>query len=144
MLSEEKIKHNVEVARLCYEISKEKYGCTEKFARAMWVIGYNHDIGYEFMDKTEKPSIHPDISDDILFTAFHGSNYAIKWHGKKIAQDDLSLRILNEADLKVNSKGKRVSVKDRLKDIENRYGKNSSQYLQALWLAEELNLINID
>ena len=144
MLSEEKIKHNVEVARLCYEISKEKYGCTEKFARAMWVIGYNHDIGYEFMDKTEKLSIHPDISDDILFTAFHGSNYAIKWHGKKIAQDDLSLRILNEADLKVNSKGKRVSVKDRLKDIENRYGKNSSQYLQALWLAEELNLINID
>ena len=144
MLSEEKIKHNVEVARLCYEISKEKYGCTEKFARAMWVIGYNHDIGYEFMDKNEKSSLHPDISDDILFSAFHGNNYAIKWHGKKIAQDDLSLRILNEADLKVNSKGKRVSVKDRLKDIENRYGKNSSQYLQALWLAEELNLINID
>ena len=144
MLNEEKIKHNVEVARLCYEISKEKYGCTEKFARAMWVIGYNHDIGYEFMNKNEKSSMHPDISDDILFTAFHGDNYAIKWHGKKIAQDDLSLRILNEADLKVNSKGKRVSVKDRLKDIENRYGKSSSQYLQALWLAEELNLINID
>ena len=145
MLTLDKMKHNLEVARLCYTLAKYKYNCSERFCRAMWTVGYTHDIGYEFLEKNiDNPRLHSDISDDMLFSAFHGDSYAIKWHGKKINQDDLSLRILNEADLQVDSKGNVVTVHVRLEDIKNRYGINSIQYEQSLWLAQELGLIEVD
>lgn len=143
MLTPNKINHNIEVARLCYKIAKEKYSCSERFARAMWTIGYNHDIGYEFLKQgIDSPKLHPDIGDEMLFSAFNGDCYAIKYHGKKVNQDNLALRILNEADLQIDPKGNHISVYDRLKDIRTRYGENSSQYDQAYWLAEELELID--
>ena len=127
MLTQNKINHNIEVARLCYQLAKEKYGCSERFARSMWTIGYNHDIGYEFLQQgIDSPKIHPEIS------------------GKKVPQEDLALRILNESDLQVDPKGKRVSVDERLSDIKKRYGADSSQYGQAKWLAIELELIDKD
>ena len=141
MLTEQKIKHNVTVARLCYKIAKEKYKTNENFARAMWTIGYNHDIGYEFIEDSSNISAHSDISDELIFSAFKGDSYAIKWHGKKISQSNVSLRILNEADLQVDSKGNIISVKERLEDIRLRYGNESKQYDQAKWLAIELGLI---
>lgn len=145
MLTQNKINHNIEVARLCYQLAKEKYGCSERFARSMWTIGYNHDIGYEFLQQgIDSPKIHPEISDEMIFSAFGGDSYAIKYHGKKVPQEDLALRILNESDLQVDPKGKRVSVDERLSDIKKRYGADSSQYGQAKWLAIELELVDKD
>ena len=144
MLSKDKINHNVAVARLCYSIAKDKYNCSEKYCRAMWTIGYNHDIGYEFLERgIDNPRLHPDLSDEMIFSAFNGDSFAVKWHGKKLVQEELSLRILNEADLQVDSKGNLVTVYQRLEDIKKRYGEKSTQYDQAYWLAQELGLIEV-
>lgn len=140
MLSENKIKHILKVAELCYTIAKEKYNMPEEKARAMWVIGYNHDIGYNFMEPEDNPKIHPELGADAIKEAFNFDCEAIRLHGKCVSQNDISLRILNEADLRVDSHGNEVSVEERLADICKRYGKDSSQYGQSVWLAKELNI----
>ena len=141
MLSENKVRHILKVAELCYFIALEKYNLTEEKARAMWVIGYNHDIGYNFMSSEDSPKKHPEIGSNAIKEAFNFDCEAIRLHGKCVSQSNLSLRILNEADLRVDSHGNEVSVEERLADICKRYGKDSSQYGQAMWLAKELELI---
>ena len=145
MLSNEKIKHCVEVARLCYELAKNKYELSERACRVMWFMGYNHDIGYEFMDEDSSSSEHPRIAHDILVDAFGADvQGTILLHGKVASQDNIALRILNEADLQVDRFGNRISVEKRLEDIELRYGVDSRQYQQSLYLAKELGLVGED
>lgn len=142
MISEHKMKHILKVAELCYTIAKEKYNMPEEKARAMWVIGYNHDIGYNFMEPEDNPKIHPELGADAIKEAFHFDSDAIRCHGKCVNQNILTLRILNEADLKVDSHGNKVPVKERIEDIGRRYGKDSSQYEKAVWLAKELDIVD--
>ena len=142
MITESKFQHIIGVARLCYKLAKEKYHANEEFARSMWAIGFNHDIGYEFINDGDSTKEHPIIADNIIQHAFYGNCHAIEYHGKRVAQDDLQLRILNEADLQIDATGKLVTVEERLEDIRNRYGDNSDQYEQAYCLALELGLID--
>ena len=139
----DKAKHCLNVARKCYEIAKEKYGQDEDFARKMWLIGYCHDIGYEFTDK-ENPHDHALIANQMIVSAFNVSCSAILNHGKRIPQNSLELKILNEADLLVDRKGNISSVESRLSDIAMRYSFESPEYTNAHWLAKELELISTE
>lgn len=49
-------------------------------------------------------------------------------------------RILNTADMTFDHMGNRVSVKERLESIETRYGKESAQYQNAIFLAKKIGL----
>ena len=138
--NDDKLKHSLNVARKCYEIAKNKYQKDEDFARKMWLIGYCHDIGYEFATN-ENPHEHPWIGSDIIRMAFGSSCKPIMEHGKRVPQTMDELRILNEADLRVDRKGNIVSVENRLSDIAIKHGYSSPQYVNAHWLAKELGLI---
>ena len=137
-MTDERMAHSVSVARLAYTIAKEKYGKSEDFARKMWVTGYCHDMGYEF---AEDPKDHPLVSDEGIFLAFGGDSKAIRLHGQPVPQDFDELRILNEADLRVDGKGKVVSVEERLFDSAQRHGATSEPYRNSLWVAQELGLV---
>ena len=68
---------------------------------------------------------------------------AILYHGKpNLSSNNVFLDILNEADLRVNSKGQRVTVKERLDDIANRYGVTSQTYVDVTKLATSMGLIS--
>lgn len=143
---QQKAQHMLEVANLCYEIARDKYGQDEDFCQAMWVVGWNHDIGYAFLNDKDVDE-HPVLSADILNKTFKGSRgttqslRAILYHGKDIDEDFLSLKILNEADLRVSPSGKRVSVEERLIDIGQRYGIRSKQFERCESIAKKLNLL---
>ena len=51
------------------------------------------------------------------------------------------LDLLNKSDICVDSLGNIVTAEERLNDIGERYGYDSSQYKDALILAEKLKLI---
>ena len=138
-ITENKLNHMLGVARKCYKLALER-GYSEDEARKLFLIGYLHDIGYEFTDNSEE---HAEISYNIIKNTFGKSVIAIKEHGNPdIGLNNDYLNILNIADLTVNSFGKECSVYNRLSDIEIKYGKDSNQYTNAVKLAKKLELID--
>ena len=62
-ISEHRLDHTIAVARKCYDLAKNEYDMSEMDARKMFLMGFLHDMGYEFSENTEE---HPGIVSDIL------------------------------------------------------------------------------
>ena len=149
-ISEDRLHHILGVARESYQIAKDK-GYDEVFCKKMFMIGWNHDVGYEFAkEQTE----HPQISSEMVHSLVcinkiydtpisTKTNHAINYHGcypDKSIKDNKEWIILNIADLTIDSKGNKVDIMQRLEDIKNRYGSN--QYLTACDIAVQVGLID--
>ena len=129
--------HMNEVAELCYELAKNKYSLSEEDSQRAFFMGYIQDIGYRFCDNKNE---HPEIG----FRMMHSDEIAqaVLYHGKpNLSNNNVFLDILNEADLRVNSKGQRVTVKERLDDIASRYDVTSPTYMDIANLAVSMGLI---
>lgn len=139
MITENKIKHSLEVARLCAELASEE--CKdESYIQACFVMGLLHDIGYEdgLVKGHSKRSANYIDSLELFLCDIKD---AIATHGQEILLANSFSEILNKADLQVNSKGERVCVFSRLADIKERYGVDSEEYKRAGILAERLGLV---
>lgn len=133
MISENKIKHILSVARRCKELAEEQ-GLSEEEQDACFAMGFLHDIGYEELKASEDISEHGNISCRMIANFFrHGelALAAIRMHGKKTANLSKYDIILNTADLTVDYKGDYVSVQQRLNDIQCRHGSDSTHYAHA-------------
>ena len=129
-ISEDRLHHILGVARKAYKIAKEE-GFDEDFARKMFMIGWLHDIGYEF---SKEPDNHAEESANLLLGILDAIYIkedvvrAILEHGHIKRRKTDEWRILNMADMQVNSKGEEVTFDERLKDIKERYGEDSEPY----------------
>lgn len=132
-ITEDRMKHILGVSRLCYSISKNK-GLSEEECIKMFLIGYLHDVGYEFSTKSEE---HGKIGYEMLKTIGVDLKEVLN-HGDPNIKQNKYLEILNIADQHINSRGEYVNCCDRLTDIKNRYGRNSSQYINFFLLNEKL------
>lgn len=143
-ISNDRLSHILSVARKCYEIAK-KEGFEEDFCRKMWLIGWLHDIGYEFTTDKRK---HPDISVELMQNLCVNINgvdiNAIKYHGRNPEKITDEWRILNTADMLIDSKGIEVGIMARLEDIEYRFGRYSDIYLTACDVAYLCGLTEIN
>lgn len=146
-ISEDRLHHMLGVARKAYKIALDR-GHDKTFASKMFVIGWNHDIGYEFSKYKEE---HPMVSSAMLANTFYdegqdmgknGGNAidAILSHGLYTDEITEEWIILNQADMQVDSKGNEVSVSERLNDIKNRYGKRSDEYHTACDICDQIGL----
>lgn len=141
-ITENKIKHIHNVAEYMYE-NAERYNID---AETAYTIGLLHDIGY-----IKCKEGHAEAGASILAKMRFEYSNIIRYHGttpndymikKKCSKDKIpkELILLWEADMHVDSKGNQVSFDDRLKDIEYRYGKDSTQYKTSLeivvWLSK--------
>ena len=131
MISENKLKHSIGVARECQEIAKQM-GKSEELVDACFVMGFLHYIGYELCDKDY--SEHPSKSVALLDNFTHHKLdclRGIKNHGTKYeGMSDLDY-ILNKADLTVDYDGSKVIMEERLSGIKERYGSDSKNYKDA-------------
>lgn len=140
MISDNKLKHSLGVARRCAELAEE-YLLSEEEQKACFVMGFLHDIGYESVTDITK---HPQKSAEYV-DAF--SNYcslctnAIQNHGKPAVNTSLFDIILNTADLTTDFEGKAVSVSDRLEGIRERHGENSPHYRHAVSIVDFYGII---
>ncbi len=141
-ITEPRMKHIVAVARKCYQIAKAM-NLPEDECRRMWMMGYLHDVGFEF---SEVPEEHTKIGADMLelIEGFRCSDVwqSIYRHGiHSEGEESTCWKILTMADLHVDSEGKEVTPKERLIDIETRYGKDSERYKEAYLICTQLGLI---
>ena len=80
-ISDHKMRHILSVARLMYQLALDD-GKAEDYARQMFLLGYLHDIGYEF---SEKPVNHPEEAYKML-SGFYPYAEEILCHGKQIGR----------------------------------------------------------
>ena len=139
-ITDNRMDHTIAVARKCYDLARKEYGMSEENARKAFLMGFLHDIGYEFA--IEAPA-HPNVAVDIL-TSFNNIEwdqmvFAIMTHGKPQRFLGTTYQaILNAADLTVNNKGEAVSMEERCEGIKVTYGQESPQYYNAIKMVDKL------
>ena len=124
-MDEDRLKHSLAVARKMVEIAKSKK-LSEEDIRICFIIGYNHDVGYEF---TIKGINHNKIGGEILKKSNFEFWQEIYYHGDINAEyKSQFLDILNQADMQIDKYGNDVGYEKRLEDIKSRYGEDSEVY----------------
>ena len=133
----DRLKHSISVGRKMIEIGK-KYNLSDQELKELFLLGYNHDIGYEFSDKVTN---HNRIGGEILKNNGYKYWQEVYYHGEPDIQfKSLYLDILNQADMQIDKYGNDVGYKKRLEDIKQRYGINSIQYTKANQIIELIEL----
>lgn len=125
-MTNERANHSWAVARKMVEIGKEK-NLSEEEQEDLFVLGINHNIGYQFGNDADNEK-------GAEFLRDNGYKYwkEVYYHGKPDSEySSMYLDILNEADMKINTQGQEVSYEERLNDIADRYGRESTQYHNA-------------
>lgn len=143
-ISNDKLKHIVGVARKAYSIALER-GHDEHFACKCFMLGWVHDVGYEFSAKgKDHGAISADLVENLVGSLDYNSYVAIREHGHYSSNMSEEFLILNMADMQIDSKGRDVGVTHRLDDIKARYGTYSDEYLTCCDLCYRIGLTAIN
>lgn len=138
MIDNDRLKHSLAVARKMIEIGK-KYNLNDNELQDLFVLGFNHDTGYEYGNNAN----HGHIGGEILKRNNYKYWKEIYYHGEvNIDYTSLFLEILNKADMQIDKFGNDVGYDKRLEDIKNRYGENSTTYKNAETLVLKLRSEN--
>lgn len=136
-ISDERLLHSIGVARKMKEIvlsNPQKYDVTPDEA---FFLGFIHDIGYEFTDDQTE---HSKKGGELLRKQNYKFWKEVYYHGiPQTDYDSPMLRLLNYSDMIIDNAGKQVTVEERLAGIVERYGKGSSQELDAIELIKIFN-----
>lgn len=134
MIDEDRLKHSIAVARKMVEIG-QNYNLNNQQLQELFVLGYNHDIGYEYGNNEN----HRVIGGNILRQNNYKYWKEIYYHGEIDSEyNSLYLDILNKADMQIDKYGKDVGYDKRLEDIKERYGEDSNIYKKANILINNL------
>ena len=119
-----------------YEKALKKTG-DEFYAKKMFHLGLVHDIGYQFTDNNKE---HAHVGGEFLREEGYEYWKEVYDHGDPNFTERPSDEwfLLNIADMQTDAKGNRVSFDERLKDIGDRYGFDSYEYLTARTLVMAL------
>lgn len=133
-MNEDRLRHSIAVARKMVEIAKSK-NLSDEDIKNCFIIGYNHDIGYEF---TKNGNNHNTIGGEILRNNFKYWR-EIYYHGEiNVEYKSLYLDILNQADMQIDKYGNDVGYNKRLEDIKSRYGEDSEVYNKCCKIVDKI------
>ena len=138
MMDNNRLNHSLAVAKKMVEIGKN-YSLKYDELNDLYVLGFNHDIGYEYGNNSN----HAHIGGKILKRNNYKYWKEIYYHGDINSEyTSLFLNILNEADMQIDKYGNDVGYIKRLEDIKKRYGENSTTYKNAKILVSKLRSEN--
>ena len=131
---EDRMKHSYAVAKKMVEIGKKR-GLSREQLEDLFVLGYNHDIGYFVGDGSR----HNIVGSEMLRRNGYKYWEEVFCHGIVTKEyHSLYLQILNEADMQIDKCGNDVGYEKRLEDIKFRYGEDSSVYKNVTELIKQI------
>ena len=134
VVDNDRLKHSYAVANKMIELGKEK-SLSEIELQELFLLGYLHDIGYEFGTNEN----HNSIGGNLLKESNYKNWQEVYYHGIPNSEyKSLYLDILNTADMMIDKYGNDVGFDKRLEDIKNRCGKDSIQYINCVKIINEL------
>lgn len=132
-MDEDRVRHSLAVAKKMIELNDKNLD-----EKDLFLIGYLHDIGYEFtMDKSKHNEIWGKILKNCNFKYWQEVFYQRDPNSKYISD---YLTILNKSDMMIDNKGNDIGYDKRLENIKGRYGIESKQYIEAKELINILKL----
>lgn len=134
----DRLKHSYSVAKKMQEIGRD-LNLAENEIEDLFVLGLNHDIGYEF---TENGVNHNNVGGELLKANGYRYWKEVYYHGRVTSKyDSLYLKILNKADMQIDKYGNDVGYEKRLEDIKGRYGEESIVYKKCVELIDSVKNI---
>ena len=136
MITSARWQHILGVARRAQALAEKLRPNDDLFVQAMFLLGMLHDFGYEF---AEDPGKHPQIGGEILKRQGYRYWREVENHGNAdITEVSDELFILCFADLTTGPNGENFTVRERIDNIAQRYGKESRTYKKAVVAVERL------
>ena len=133
-MDDNRLKHCYAVAKKMVEIKKKK-DLSEEQLKELFVLGYLHDIGYQFGTNEN----HNIIGGNILKDSNYKYWEEVYYHGISDSKyKSIYLNILNKADMMIDKYGNDVGFDKRLENIKSRYGEDSIQYINCAKIVNEL------
>ena len=133
-MDNDRLKHSYAVANKMIELGKEK-SLSEIELQELFLLGYLHDIGYEFGTNEN----HNSIGGNLLKESNYKNWQEVYYHGIPNSEyKSLYLDILNTADMMIDKYGNDVGFDKRLKDIKSSYGEDSIQYINCVKIINQL------
>lgn len=136
MISENKLKHMLGVARECRSLARQK-DLSEDLCDAMFIMGFLHDIGYE----DDESSSHGSVSEELVRSFESHINDccdAIVAHGLVFDNWSVFDDVLNRADMTISHTGNKITMEERLEGIKERWGSESVHYRHACEVVNKL------
>lgn len=132
-LTPSRLAHMNATANRTYEIAKTIFGKTEDQARALYILGLLHDVGYAF-----DPTDHAHAGGRVLIGLGVAAD-AVYDHGDpNVGFMDDELLIVNAADMTTSPTGAPMRMEVRLLDIGERYGVDSPHLACARAVADRI------
>lgn len=129
MMDMDRLKHSYSVAKKMQEIGR-KLNLDERDIYELFVLGLNHDIGYEY---SENGKNHNKIGGEILKNSGFKNWKEVYYHGMLTNEySSLFLDILNCADMQIDKYGNDIGFDKRLEDIKGRYGEDSVVFARCV------------
>lgn len=136
MISSDRMAHQLSVARDLVEHARLRGSYSEQELQDLFVLGYLHDIGYEF---ATDPDDHAAVGGEVLKRLGFTYWAEVANHGNpESSYSSAELDLLNLADMHTSPTGKRVTYAERLQDIADRHGEDSSRYRNARMIIADL------
>ena len=140
MITENRWKHILCVARKAKEFALKLKPNDEKYAEEMFLLGLLHDMGYEFIEGNNQ---HATIGGEILKRSGYKYWQEVSLHGNETIENmSDELFILNSADMVTGPNGENFTFDERLKEIANRFGKDSKAYNKCMVETNKLKADN--
>lgn len=125
--------HCYNVGKRMQQYAKEK-GYNEIFCNKMFILGSIHDIGYEINSDSY---LHGVVLSELLEE--YEFSKEIYHHSKlQLEHDSIAMKLLYLADMTVDGQGNWCTLKERLQDLESRYGRDSEPYIESEKIAKYL------
>ena len=110
-LDEDRLKHSLSVARKMVEIAKS-INLDEEKQKELFVLGFNHDIGYEYDENNE----HGKVGGIMLKNNGYKYWREVFYHGEINPEySSLYLDLLNSADMQIDKYGNDIGYDGRLR-----------------------------
>lgn len=137
-ISSDRMNHILAVANKMREIAKNQpdfAGLEEE----MFILGFLHDVGYAFAEVQKE---HAHLGGEKLKLQGYKYWQEVFHHGSPQNEyNSQELMLLNYVDMTTSPNGKSITIKERIEDIEKRYGSDSIQAKEAIIVAEKLKNI---
>lgn len=136
MITSARWQHILGVARRAQALAQCLKPQDERFAQDMFLLGMLHDLGYEF---SKDPCEHPQVGAEILKRQGYCYWDEVANHGNvNVEEVSDELFVLSCADMTTGPNGEDFTMRERIDNIAERYGKDSHSYKKAIIAAERL------
>ena len=136
MITQNRWQHILGVARKAKILADKLKPNNVQYAEDMFLLGIMHDLGYEFI---ESNTSHAAIGGEILKRNNYRYWQEVALHGdEKVDNMSDELFILNCADMSTGPNGEDFTFDERLKEIAQRFGKDTNAYKKCVIEVEKL------